>query len=99
MGVDHRIRLACGLTADDVADRKEESTLVTRFLHRRQRIGCFAGLADPDDKTFGADYRIAITKLGRVLDFDRHSRKRFDEKFSNMSGMQRRTHRKNMQPL
>src|SRR5205085_10368228 len=48
MRIQNSIRLPGGLAADYITNRKQESPFVPGFFHRRQCIGCFTGLADPD---------------------------------------------------
>ena len=56
---------------DDLVD-----TLASRYATRISwaRLWGRNKEADADDKTLGADDRIAISELRRIFDFDRHSR-------------------------
>src|SRR5215471_11020042 len=99
MGVDDCIGLARALTANDVAYRKQVGAFLSSFFHGSQRIGGLTGLADPDHNSVRADNGIAITKLGRVVDFNRYSGQPFNQKLSNVSCVKGCSHSDEVQSI
>src|SRR5437867_6507702 len=58
-----------GLTADNVADRDLWTTPGRRFLHRRQRVHGFPGLAYGHQERVGAYERMPVSQFGGVVHF------------------------------
>ncbi len=66
------------------------------FAQRCNRVSRFSRLRDDEQKGVVVHHRIAIAKLGRVIDVYRNPRELLDHVFAGESGMPRRTTRSNL---
>ncbi len=76
VGHAHRLR------ADGVDDAPQRGAFAARLLHRRQRVGRLARLADGQHHRVGVDDRIAVAELGGDIDLDRDARQAFDQQLA-----------------
>ena len=76
------------MAADNIADRQQESAAFFGLFHGGQCVGRFTGLADADDHVAGANQRLAVAKLGCIIDLHGNARQTFDQKLSDKSRMQ-----------
>ena len=90
MDVDAAVALARDRAADDVDDAEHAAALALHLVHRRQRVGGLARLADGDVERVRLDDRIAVAELGRRLGVGRHARQRLDQVRAGDAGVVRR---------
>ena len=79
MDVDAAVARARDAAADGVDDAEHAPALALHLVHRRQRVGGLARLADRDVEAVLLDHRIAIAELRRRLGVGRHARERLDQ--------------------
>src|SRR5262249_34384612 len=84
--IENSIRNASCHRPDDIRDRQAPS-MIPELALGGDRVERLSGLRNKNEESVGKNYRIAVSILARIIDFDGKARHRFDHVLPGSRGM------------